>query len=475
MTVFLPCVLIGTWACARIRNGRVASNVFLFLASLVFALWGGPATLACLLGSIIVNHALVRAMSRAGSTKARKGWCSVAVAGNLLFLCVFKYAGLAANTVNSLAGTAFAPPAIVAVGISFYTFRAISYVVDVFRGTIEPARNLFELANALAFFPVFTAGPIARLGGTINELRERKTTLQSSAAGLRRFIVGLGKKAVVADTLATYANAVWGYAAAGSAMEPIYAWFGLVCYALQLYYDFSGYSDMAIGIARMLGFTIPENFDHPYAATSVRDFWRRWHISLSTWFRDYLYIPLGGNRLGLSRACLNSLVVFALCGLWHGANWMFLAWGLWHGLFITIERLALARRPRGSRFLPSVPGHIYATFAFLLGWLIFRSANLSELRVMLASLFALGAPDATTRMLLIDATPRVIVTAVVAVAFAFPVPAAPQAFLRRLADAHPASIPAARFARDISISAIGIAALIAMAGGSYHAFLYAKF
>ncbi len=475
LTMFLPCVLATAWALDRVCKGKTASNVILLFASLIFAAWGGAMTLVCLLASIMVNYATTSMMAKARDTQAKKRWCSATIAANLIFLGVFKYAGMAADTINAIAGTSLSVHAVVAVGISFYTFRAISYAVDVFRGTISPARNPTDFACALAFFPIFTAGPIARLGTTLDELHSREISLHSAAAGLRRFLIGLAKKAIIADNLASYADAVWGHAANGSIMDPIYAWFGLICYALQLYYDFSGYSDMAIGIARMLGFSIPENFDHPYAATSIRDFWRRWHISLSTWFRDYLYIPLGGNRNGLPLACLNSLIVFALCGLWHGASWMFLAWGLWHGLFITIERLALSKRPKGSQFLPSFPGHIYAAFAFLFGWLIFRSANLAELRVMIDSLFAIGSPDATTKMLLVDASPRVIVTAAIAIVFAFPIPSTLQALFNGFAVEHHHFASIAAHARDIAITLGALAAFLAVAGESYHAFLYAKF
>ena len=475
LTVFMPAALFGAWLAGRACRSRVASNAVILLASAAFALWSGLPSLLCVAGSAVANHFGVLAMFRAPTPSARRRWCGAIVAANLLFLGTVKYAGLVAGTIGSLSGETATFRLFAALGISFYTFRAISYAVDVFRGAIEPARSLFDFACALAFFPFFTAGPIARLGPTLGELRDRGVTLASVSDGLRRFLAGLAKKALIADSIAVYADAAWGHAARGLVMPSHLAWLALACYALQIYYDFSGYTDMAIGLGRMLGFSVPENFDHPYAATSIRDFWRRWHISLSTWFRDYLYIPLGGNRKGLARSCANGVIVFALCGIWHGANWMFLLWGLWHGLFITIERLVLARRPKGARFLPALPGHIYATVVFLLGWLLFRSASLAECWTMAKSILGLAAPAATTRMLLVDASPRVIAAAAAGILFAFPPPAALRAAIARAAGSHPRLSSVIGAGRDIALTIAGAAALFAVAGSSYHAFLYAKF
>jgi alginate O-acetyltransferase complex protein AlgI len=254
-------------------------------------------------------------------------------------------------------------------GISFYTFHGISYVVDVWRGKVAPARSLRDFLCYSTLFPQLVAGPIVRYSEVAEQFAARRVGRDDLAEGARRFIAGLGKKVLIANQVAVLADAIFALPEAERTAAA--AWVGLVAYALQIYFDFSGYSDMAVGLGRMFGFRFPENFNHPYAAGSMREFWRRWHMTLSRFFRDYLYIPLGGNRHGPLRTALNLLAVFALCGLWHGASWNFLAWGLFHGLFLSAERVLEPVTARAPGWLRPA-GHVYTLIAVLLSWVVFR-------------------------------------------------------------------------------------------------------
>lgn len=478
LTVFLPFALLLVWAleavACRTRLFRHAPNAALLLLSLAFAFWHDGFGLLWLLGSALVNDGLARLVARAApDSKPRRVLCGVAVAANLAFLAAFKYTAFAAGTVNALCGTTMEIPRfLIPLGISFFTFSAISYVIDVARGTVAPARTPLETVCYLAMFPKLTAGPIVRYGTVAEALSgPRPFDVALVVSGFRRLILGLAKKTLIADTVGAMADSVWALAGDGHGMPALMAWIGLVSYALQIYFDFSGYSDMAIGIGRMLGFRFDENFLHPYAATSIRDFWRRWHISLSRWFRDYLYIPLGGNRKGLARTCLNSLVVFVLCGLWHDAGWMFVLWGLWHGLFITLERLFSRRRPgEPMPFWPTLFGHVYATAAFVLGWLLFRSPGFADLGVLLQSLSGLAEASRESRALWLDVTPKFLVAFALGILFSYPVVPRLREWLSRRVPA-----PLLFAAENAVLTALAGLTVFFLAGSSYHAFLYQQF
>lgn len=485
VTVFLPLVLSASWGTAFIL-GRLhlrpwpAVNALLLAASLFFYFWGeGPGVL-WLCASIVVNWIAARLVAGSEKPLSKKVWLGAGIVANLLFLGYFKYAGFGVRCLNVLAGLGLNVPSIaLPLGISFYTFQAMSYVIDVYRGEVKPSRGILDFACYITMFPQLVAGPIVRYIDIEKQLVSRETPLVRIASGMRRFLCGLVKKAVVANTVAAFADGAWGYFDAGKGLPVDLAWLAVVAYTLQIYYDFSGYSDMAIGIGRMLGFDFPENFRHPYCSTSVREFWRRWHISLSTWFRDYLYIPLGGNRKGLLRTCLNSMIVFALCGLWHGASAMFVIWGLWHGLFLTVERLLSFRAKKTvaeagpvRMALTRFAGWLYTVAVFLSGWVLFRSATRFSALTAFKSLFGLLEPERDTALLYIDAAPKFLVAVVVGIFFAFPVLPAVKAFFGRRGE----SVRA--FADGVAWLAVSVCALFAIlliAGGSYNPFIYFRF
>jgi len=386
--LYLPCVLVGTFALPRSWR-----NAFLMLASLLFYGVGEPAFLPILIASCLVNYVAALAVER--GRESRLAWlCLVlAVTGNVLLLAGFKYATFAVSILNDFAKAAGAGPfqlpewwpVHLPLGISFFTFHAISYVVDVFRGTNRAERNPLNVVLYVTFFPQLIAGPIIRFHDVADQLRTRTVGVDDFSEGIGRFIVGLGKKMLIANTVAVAADEI--FAVPGSQLTADVAWFGILCYAIQIYYDFSGYSDMAIGLGRMFGFRFLENFNYPYAASSITEFWHRWHISLSNWFRDYLYIPLGGSRVSPGRTYANLLVVFFLCGLWHGASLNFVAWGLFHGAFLVIERLG-ATTWITQRVKPL--GHLYVLLVVCVGWVLFRAPTFSVASAYLLAMAGLS-------------------------------------------------------------------------------------
>jgi len=295
------------------------------------------------------------------------------IALNLALLGFFKYAGMFVSTVNALLGTSYEEPQIsLPIGISFFTFQALSYVVDVYRGECKVQKSVFKVALYVSFFPQLIAGPIVKYKDIEEQIDHRTLSAAQTAAGIRRFVYGLAKKVLISNILAAAVDKI--YALEIVRVDWSLAWVAALMYTFQIYYDFSGYSDMAIGLGRMFGFEFRENFNYPYTSLSIREFWRRWHISLSSWFRDYVYIPLGGNRKGNVRTYVNLLIVFLLTGMWHGASWNFVFWGLFHGLFIVIERLGFSKVLDKSKFF----AWIY-TFALVnFGWVFFRVENIHD-------------------------------------------------------------------------------------------------
>lgn len=389
--LFLPLVLGAYYLCPR-----TARNLLLVEASLLFYAWGEPSLVVVMLVSMAMNYGLGQWVGALRGGPAARWIVGLAVAANLGILVYFKYASFLVESLNvaleacSIPMLAW-PNVTMPIGISFYTFHAISYVVDIYRGKATPERNPINVALYILLFPQLIAGPIIRYLDVAEQIRERRVIFDDFAAGVQRFLVGLGKKMLIANPLATVADGIFDISA-GELSTPV-AWLGIVCYTLQIYFDFSGYSDMAIGLGWMFGFRFLENFNYPYTAQTVTDFWRRWHISLSTWFRDYLYIPLGGNRVGPWRQYFNLFVVMFLCGFWHGASWTFIVWGLFHGSLLILERgrlgTWLARVPRVLR-------HAWLMLVVMIGWVFFRADTLSYATTYLRALAGFGALDQQT-------------------------------------------------------------------------------
>jgi alginate O-acetyltransferase complex protein AlgI len=383
--LFLPLVLLGYFSLPR-----AARNAWLLLASLVFYAWGEQWYVLVLLLTIGFNWLAGLAIERCAGSRHGRSLLIAGVSANLALLVYFKYANFLVGSLDAvLVRCGVAPiglaPIHLPIGISFFTFQAISYLVDISRTQIRAQPNPLDYAMYKAFFPQLIAGPIVRYKDVAEAVHARRETIDDIATGVGRFIIGLGKKVLIANVVGGAADRI--FALPPDELTCELAWLGAVCYALQIYFDFSGYSDMAIGMGRIFGFRFLENFSYPYIATSVRDFWRRWHISLSSWFRDYLYIPLGGNRVGTWRTAVNLIAVFALCGLWHGASWTFLAWGLYHGAYLTLEHFGLEGAMK-RLWLPL--RHAYALLVVIVGWVLFRSETLAQAGSYLLAMAGLG-------------------------------------------------------------------------------------
>jgi alginate O-acetyltransferase complex protein AlgI len=379
---FLPLTLCCYFALPQKLATKNIRNSILLVLSLIFYSWGELHYLWLLLLSIVVNYFFALRLEK----NAKFLTISIAVAVNLLFLGYFKYANFLVENLNQVFSLQIENKKIhLPIGISFFTFHAISYLIDIYRKKCRAQRNIFDLALYISFFPQLIAGPIVRYNAIEKYLGERRHTWHSAAAGIRRFIIGLGKKVIIANPLGELADAV--FSSPVSELNPIIAWVGIAAYTLQIYFDFSGYCDMAIGLARVFGFKFPENFNYPYVARSIKDFWRRWHMSLSAWFRDYVYIPLGGNRVSFSRQYFNLFLIFFLCGLWHGASWNFVIWGMIHGAFLVFERVKIGKS--FLEFLPKFLQHFYVIFIVMVSWVFFRSPDLNHSAGFLKAMFSL--------------------------------------------------------------------------------------
>jgi alginate O-acetyltransferase complex protein AlgI len=395
-------------------------NLFLLAGSLWFYAWGEKGYIVVLVASVALNYGNGLLVEWLQPPRVRGWGIGFAVAVNLALLAYFKYANFLVDNLNPVLFGLHLPqlalgPVHLPLGISFFTFHALSYVIDVYRREVPALRNPIDFALYIAFFPQSIAGPIVRYHDLAAQLVQRTITHAGWTSGASQFIFGLAKKMLIANTLAVPADAIFGLPAA--ALTCSLAWLGAICYTLQIYFDFSGYSDMAIGVARLFGFEFKANFDYPYAARSVTEFWRRWHISLSSWFRDYLYIPLGGNRHGTPRTYFNLVAVFFLCGLWHGANWTFVMWGLYHGAFLVLERMGLGERIEGQ---PSLVRRGYLLLVVLIGWVFFRSATFGSAMAMLRGMAGLADASATTYLAAVYLQPDVVLALIAGIIFAGP-------------------------------------------------------
>lgn len=376
--IFLP-VVLGLYKLVRVP---VAQSIVLVCASLLFYAWANPIYVVLLVLSVLWNYLAALNFSSQGNASRRRIEFIVAIVVNLLILGFFKYANFLISIVNVLPLGLEPLDLELPVGLSFFTFSAISYLADVYKGKSPAARNLLDLALYITFFGKLTMGPIVQYGAFRESLTGPKLTKDALAAGAPMFLRGLFKKIVIADQLAV----VWAGLAGNDTVAG--AWLLAIAYTLQLYFDFSGYSDMAIGVSRFFGFEFAPNFNHPYLATSAQDFWRRWHISLSSWFRDYVYIPLGGNRVSTGRWVLNIFVVWAATGLWHGANWTFILWGLYYGVILIAEKFFIRSFLEG---LPRAVSHVYALLVIVVGWVLFMSADIGSAAATLGCMFGPGA------------------------------------------------------------------------------------
>ncbi len=375
--VFLPLFILSYF----VLKNRMYRNLIMLVFSLAFYAWGEPIYILLMLFSITINYLLALFIDKSAKTK-RKAFLILAVIINLGLLGIFKYTDFIINNINLIFNTNISNANIpLPIGISFYTFQALSYVIDVYLKKVKVQKNIFYLGCYITFFPQLIAGPIVRYETIEHELSNRKENISDFAYGIRRFIKGLGKKVLIADNVGYMATALLSLEAYNYGF--LGALIGIIAYALQIYFDFSGYSDMAIGLGRMFGFKFLENFNYPYIATSITDFWRRWHISLSSFFRDYVYIPLGGNRVKKGRFIFNVMVVWTLTGLWHGANINFMIWGMYYGILLLIEKLFLHKY---LEKLPKVLRHLYAIIIILIGWGIFRVTSFNDVKDLLQSL-----------------------------------------------------------------------------------------
>ena len=452
---FLPVVALLYYLIPK--RCTAARNLFLTGASLLFYAWGEPRFVLVML-LVIVSSWLFARKIEASAKSARKGFLLVAVSVDLTVLFVFKYLGFFTENLNRLPFVRLPVPQItLPIGISFFTFQAISYVVDVYRGEAAQ-KSLWDVMLYIAFFPQLIAGPIVRYSDFADQIHNRQESLQNWNRGGYRFAIGLGKKVILSNNLAYVADAA--FSSVGNLSFSM-AWIGAVGYSLQLYFDFSGYSDMAIGLGKMLGFDFNKNFDYPYISTSVSEFWRRWHISLGSWFRDYIYIPLGGNRVSTLKHIRNILVVWALTGLWHGASWNFVLWGVYYGLFLLLEKFVL------QKYLKKIPSWlctVYTMLVVMIGWVFFSQTDFGALGHYLGTMFGIGASGFIDKTALYYLKTGFILL-LISILMCRP---APYQYFKRLVRRR----PVAAVIINLILFALSIAYMVY---NSYTPFLYAKF
>ncbi len=431
MWVFLPIVLLGNLALnivpfksARIRTA--VKNAFLLACSILFYAWGGLYYLLLMLASILLNYIgglLIELIAK--NQVQRKIYLIITIIANIAMLFFFKYFNMLVIIIENLTSESISLGAMISmqgtgalgikeivlpIGISFFTFQAMSYVIDIYTKKASVQKNIFDFALYVSLFPQLIAGPIVKYSDVDLQLRCREETIDLFMSGMKRFCYGLGKKVLISNTFASIADKIWEQDI--SKLGAPLAWFGVISYTIQIYYDFSGYSDMAIGIGRMLGFKFKENFNYPYTSLSVQEFWRRWHISLSTWFKEYIYIPLGGNRKGALRTYINLFIVFMLTGIWHGANFTFIFWGFFYGVLLIIERLFLGNLLKKNPV--KIINWIYTMLAVIIGWVYFRSGTIFEANEFICQMFSFKSSDISVLSYM---DMQVLITLVVAVLF----------------------------------------------------------
>lgn len=457
LCIFLPVVFILHW----ILPGFAWKNLWLVMASLVFYAYGEPVYIGLMLVSIVINYGFGRLLDRKKDNLA-KGILALAVIANLSMLAVFKYADLFVTTVNNILSVNI-PLLNIAlpIGISFYTFQAMSYVIDVYRGETAVQKNIIAMFLYISFFPQLIAGPIVRYHDIQKQIQERTLDIEKAAYGFRRFTVGLSKKILISNTMALVADGI--FALEVSELNMLAAWTSGIAYMMQIYFDFSGYSDMAIGMGHMFGFEFLENFNYPYISGTMQEFWRRWHISLSTWFKEYLYIPLGGNRKGKARTILNKMIVFFATGLWHGANWTFVVWGMLHGAFLILEEMIPIRK------LPALLRHIYVCIVVCLCFVIFRADTITQGFAFIQRMFlGVNFDYASMSQAVQWFTPMFICMLVMAIFGATPL-------VKKIAN-----VMEEKYTYFVPVSLFGsllllIVCMLSLSGGTYNPFIYFRF
>lgn len=391
---FLPIVMAVYFL--LLRRNALLKNIWLFAASLFFYAFGEGSFVLLMLGLILLDYVLALLLSRSNRLWARRTLLCIAIISNIGILGIFKYASFVCVDILKLPpdSVGFATDIHLPLGISFFTFQALSYVLDVYMAKVPATDSFLNVGLYVSFFPQLVAGPIVRFTDIADAVNNRKETMDDFSSGVVRFLIGLCKKVLIANNMALVADAAWQLII-GDRLEAsvAMAWLGAISYTLQIYFDFSGYSDMAIGLGKMFGFDFPENFDHPYIATSLTEFWRRWHISLSSWFRDYVYIPLGGSRRGVARTYINLIIVWLLTGIWHGANYTFVVWGLLYGILLIIEKAVSQRTARTGALSrkQGMAGHIYTMLVVIIAWVIFRSDSIHDAIIYILGMFGRGS------------------------------------------------------------------------------------
>ena len=460
--VFLP-IVFSLYYIAEKTKSMLLKNTVVLVASLFFYAWGGLNNFILLIVLIILNYCLSLLMQ----TKLRTLFFLLCVAMNIMVLIYYKYLNFIFENsyifINDFLGIQIENKQVhvdLPIGISFFTFQIISYIVDVYRKSVPIQRNIFKLGLYVMMFPQLIAGPIVRYIDINNMINERTTSHSDAESGIRRFIIGLAKKVFIANTMGSIADVVF-------VMDPtttnfIYLWLGALCYTLQIFFDFSGYSDMAIGLGKVFGFTYKENFNYPYVATSIQDFWRRWHISLSSWFRDYVYIPLGGSRCSKSRTIFNCMVVFALTGIWHGAEWHYMLWGCFHGAFLILERLGLSKL---LAIIPKYLQHLYALIIVVIGWVLFRADTAEQCFTFVRGMFTLSFDN-----ILDGGGVNVLPRITYFVVFFFVV-----GWILSFSSLSVVRLKIKDWFRDFLIIALFLLTVIYLSGVSYNPFIYFKF
>ncbi|MBR5513458.1 MAG: MBOAT family protein [Ruminococcus sp.] len=461
--VFLFIFLTAVYILYRIIPSIRMKNMILLLFSLLFYTYGEPKAIILMILSIVMNYLFGLAMKK--ENKSRKVCLVFSIIFNLSMLGIFKYAGFGAEMLNRLPFLSVSIPDIaLPIGISFYTFQAMSYVIDAYKSPDYIQKSLFKLALYITFFPQLVAGPIVKYYDFADQIDRRETNPKMTAEGIKRFITGLSKKLLIANTMAYAADYVYDLDTAELSI-PL-AWLGALSYLFQIYFDFSGYSDMAIGLGAMFGFTFKENFNYPYISQSMQEFWRRWHISVSTWFKEYLYIPLGGNRKGKVRTALNKLIVFFCTGLWHGASLNFIVWGLLNGVFLMIESYRIINTEKW--FKPF--RHIYAIFVTTLAFVFFRADNLITACRYIGHMFSPSGGIEQTAMFMSRLTPLYIIVFVLAVIFSMPVM---DKFKAKAENGKSAAIYEYG-TYGISMVLLGLC-ILSLSSASYNPFIYFRF
>ena len=471
---FLPFVLL-----THFLVGKRFRNLLLLLASLIFYAWGEQIYVLLMLCSIMFNFVFGILIDSAGTQKRKKIFLAAAVFLNLLPLFYFKYSAFFLDIFSAffklihVSASFHSQDLHLPIGISFFTFQALSYVIDVYRGTARAQKNPLSMGLYISLFPQLIAGPIIRYHDVARQLSHRVVSFELFASGVERFVYGLGKKVLLANPMGAMADRIFSLEL--YQMTTGTAWLGISCYALQIFFDFSGYSDMAIGLGRMFGFRFLENFNYPYISRSIREFWRRWHISLSNWFRDYLYIPLGGSRSGSVRTGINLILVFFLCGIWHGASWNFVIWGLCHGFFLVLER---GRFGKMLEKLHWSLQHIYVVFILLNTWVFFRVETLSGAVDYLTVMYGGAVSNTVLPYLISHLGVDFYVIFCVAVVFAMPVYPVAKEITSRLEKGSLGGVFLAGVKPVVKIGSLAALLLLSsmvLAVGSYNPFIYFRF